>query len=205
MKSVPDFDRKEKKMRVLDRIVLPTVAFAILVLFCGCSTVTMSRPLSEDPKPLDQRKFEGTWIVNGGALALRFAENGIAKFASVDWKDDEFHLVRGEMIVTHGLNRHFLSLRIEEDGQWMNSYLLLQYRFTEDGDLLVWEPVFEAFEEAINRGSLQGAISKQKYSKNIDITSDRKVILNFIDAREEKGLFKYQEPNVFKRVRSGID
>ncbi len=192
-------------MGVLDRILGPMVVFAILLLFCGCSTVTMSQPLSEDPKPLDQERFEGTWIVNGGALTVRFAENGIAKFASVDWKDGEFQLVRGEMIVTHGLNRRFLSLRIEEDGQWMDSYLLLQYRFTDDGDLLVWEPSYEAFEEAINRGALQGAIRKQKYSENIAITSDPQVLLGFIDAREETGLFEYEEPNLFKRVGSNAD
>jgi hypothetical protein len=192
-------------MRILGRIVPPTVVFAVLVLLCGCSTVTMSRPLSEDPKPLDQKKFEGTWIANGGALTVRFAKNGIAKFASVDWKDDEFHLVRGEMIVTHGLNRRFLSLRIEEDGKWMDNYLLLQYRFTDDGDLLVWEPSYGAFEEAVNRGALQGTIREQKYSKTIAITSDPQVVLGFIDAREEKGLFEYQEPHLFKRVGSNVE
>jgi hypothetical protein len=192
-------------MRVLTGILPPTVVFAILVLFCGCSTVTMSRPLSEDPKPLDQKKFEGTWVANGGALTVRFSENGIAKFASVDWKDDEFYLVRGEMIVTHGLNRRFLSLRIEEDGKWMDSYLLLQYRFTDDGDLLVWEPNFKAFEEAINKGALQGAIRKEKYSETIAITSEPQVLLNFIDAREEKVLFEYQDPHLFKRVGSSAE
>lgn len=136
---------------------------------------------------------------------MRFSESGTAKFASVDWKDDDFHLVRGEMIVTHGVNRRFLSLRIEEDGKWMDSYLLLQYRFTDDGDLLVWEPDFKAFEDAINKGALQGAIRKEKYSETIAITSDPQVLLNFIDAREEKALFEYQEPNLFKRVGSKVE
>jgi hypothetical protein len=176
-----------------------TGAIALALFVIGCSSVTIEQPLSEHPTPLDKDKFEGTWLIEKLILDIRFASNGVARIATTDWKDDRFRLVQGEMIVTEGRKDNFISVRFEEDGAWTNQYFLLQYTFTDNGDLVLWLPNMDEFEDAIRTNTLQGVIEKQ-YSTSISVTNPPAGLLDFMNDPQRQNLFELREPIVLRRI-----
>lgn len=193
-------------MRPIARRSLAPAAQATLIfvfafsLLTGCTSVTTDQPLSADPKPLDKEKFEGLWRLDNAAVAIRFAENGIGRVAAMKWKDDRFQLIQAEIIIAHGNNFNFLSFRAQHEGAWPDHYTFLQYKFTDDGDLILWPPNPDAFSVALETNALQGAITKEKHSTDIRVTSPTDVLLAFMDNPERLDLFNYREPVVLKKL-----
>lgn len=177
------------------------VACAMLLL-CSCDTVTTSRPLTTTPKAIDKEKFEGTWIVNGGAIHVNFTDDGIAHTAWLEWKKDQFEMTRGELFMLEDEDDHFFSARFQENGKWEDKYFLAQYMFTDEGDLVIWMPKADIFAEAIKKNLLQGTVKKDKYSSNISITSDSKALLKFIKTSGNLKAFEYKEPIILKKAPS---
>lgn len=176
------------------------LAIVVAVLLGGCSSVTLKHPLSIDPKPVDKDKLEGTWLVGTSTVTVRFAKNGIAKLAATIWKDDEFRLRRGEMIVTEGTRHNFLSVRIEDEhGKMPDAYGFLQYAFVNDGDLVVWAPNVKVFEEAVEKKILQGGIERGQ-STRITVASKPADVLAFIDDPDRTDVFVYGEPTVLRKI-----
>jgi len=176
-----------------------TRAIALLLLFTGCSSVTIPQPLSSPPQPVDQEQFEGTWLFEHNTFAVRFASNGVARIACTEWRDDDFGLLRGEMVVTEGRENNYISVRFEEDGQWTNDYLVFQYKFAGDA-LVLWWPNVDEFEAAIRAKRLQGDVSKNKYAASISITNSPSELLAFLNDPARKTLFEYKDPIVLRRV-----
>lgn len=187
-------------MSIRSNAVSAACVISIAALLAGCSTVTTQNPLSAEHKPIDKDKFEGVWLLDKEAVSLRFTSNGTARIAGVEWKDDQFRLVQGEMIVTKGKKFNFLSVRFQEDGKWMDHYCFLQYDFTDQGDLLLWLPNDDVFEEAIKTNRLHGVVKKEMYSTDITITNALGILLEFIDNPENPSLFNYREPIVLRRI-----
>lgn len=186
-------------MKILMKISA-IIAISVFLLVSGCSSVTTDRPLSADSKPLDKEKFEGTWLFGDDALTVRFASNGVGRLAGVEWKDDQFQLAQGEMIVTEGKKNNFLSVRFQEDGVWTNEYCFFQYSFTDQGDLLLWLPNPDVFEHAIKTNALSGVVRKEQFSTSVTVTNATGVLLDFINQPERLDLFKYKEPVVLRRI-----
>lgn len=179
------------------RAMLLTICAALL--FAGCSTVATKHPLSKQPKPIDREKFEGVWLMDDETVHVRFASNGVARIAALEWKDDQFEIARGEMVVTEGKEHNLLCVRFQEDAKWMDRYYFLQYEFTDQGDLVLWLPDGDAFEQAIKRKRLRGTISKQ-HGTDITITSPPENLLEFINDPGDVKLFKHREPIVLQKV-----
>lgn len=180
---------------VLGRMVIGTVLVSL-----GCSSVTTIQPLPWKIETADQERFEGTWIFADGSLQIRFAATGVARFAGLDWEDDRFQLERGEMTICHGEELDFLSVRTEEDGTWMDRYYLVQYRFTDEGDLVLWLPNAEAFADAIAQGRLEGTVEGEDCCKDVTITGPPDALLALIDDADDSELFDYREPMILRRV-----
>jgi hypothetical protein len=181
-------------------MLMQTLALTASLLFTGCSSVTTSFPISADPQPIDHDKFEGSWMVDKGAVSLQFSSNGVARLAGVEWKDDRFRMVQGEMIVAKGKKDSFISLRFEDDGVWTNSYYLLQYHFTDQGELLLWSPNAKAFEAAVATNRLLGVVSKSQYSIHVDVTNSPAALIEFIETSGVPDLFDYREPTVLRKI-----
>jgi len=177
-----------------------TGAIALALFVIGCSSVTIEQPLSTHPTPVDKDQFEGTWLVEKSAIEVKFASNGVARIAGTEWKDDHFRLVQGEMIVTEGKENKYISIRFGEDGDWTNRYFFLRYTFTDRGDLVVWMPNTDAFEKAVETNALQGVVTKQRDSKNINVTNTPATLLDFMDDPERRDLFEYRKPIVLRRI-----
>ncbi|MDD5707600.1 MAG: hypothetical protein PHR35_16890 [Kiritimatiellae bacterium] len=177
-----------------------TGAIALALFVIGCSSVTIEQPLSAHPTPVDKDKFEGTWLVEKSAVDVKFASNGVARIAGTEWEEDHFRLVQGEMIVTEGKENKYISIRFEEDGVWTNWYYFIQYKFTDSGDLVLWLPNADAFETAIKTNALQGLVTKEQYSKSINVTNAPAALLDFMDDPEGRDLFGYREPIVLRRI-----
>jgi len=176
------------------------LALCAALLLCSCSSVSTKYPLTADPKAIDQEKFEGSWQSDKSVLRIQFAKSGIAQIAGLVWKDDNFEIARGEMIVTQGNEYNFLSVRFREDEEWMEGYLLVQYRFTDQGDLVLWRPNNDAFEEAILKTLLTGDIQKSTHSSQIRITSEPGTLLKFINDPDNLTLFEYREPMILRKI-----
>lgn len=184
-------------MRVISTLLLLVMA---MLLATSCSSVSTSFPLSDDPKPIDQKEFEGAWLVDEEVFHVRFDSNGVAQTAVVEWKSNEFHIVRGEMTVAEGEENNFLSIRFQEDGKWTNNYFFLSYTFTEDHDLILWAPDVEAFEELLEKKELQGIVEKDQYSTSITITNEPALFLKCINDPDNLKLFQYRDPLILKKL-----
>ena len=185
----------------MKQFLLVLLSIFIIVLTLSCSSVTIRYPISNSPEPIDQKKFEGIWLVDDDEVVhVKFDSNGIARIAGLEWENNQFTMMHGEMIVSAGDEYNFLSVRFQEDGKWMNNYYFLVYKFTEKGDLILWLPNVDAFEEAIMKKELQGIVMKEQYSTSITITSTSEELLNFISDTSNQKLFEYREPIVLYKI-----
>ena len=176
----------------------------VAIFVAGCDTVTMWQPLSAAPQPIDREQFEGAWRVGGsGIFHIRFGEDGVGRIAAVDWENGEFSIRHGQMIVTEGQAHNFLSVRFQEDDEWQ-AYHLAQYRFTEQGDLILWLPNIKTFEKAVEDNALRGMVEMRRHSTHVVLTGDPAVTLLFIDDPENLTLFDYRNPIVVKKL-AGVE
>lgn len=173
---------------------------AAMLVAPGCSSVKTTQPLSSNPEPIDQDKFEGVWLLDDSVVHVQFSSNGVAKIAGLEWEDDRFQINRAEAIVTKGNKHNFISLRCQEDdGKW-DGYYFLPYKFTHQGDLVLWPPVPGAFEGMIEKKKLQGIVKKDEYTTAITITNAPARLLEVIDDPDNLNLFNYREPTILKKV-----
>jgi hypothetical protein len=172
----------------------------VALLSLGCSSVTTVHPLPWRIEPADQGRFEGTWLVGDDSFQIRFADNGVARFAGLDWEDDRFRLEQGEMTICRGEHLGFLSVRTQEDGEWMNHYYLVQFKFTDPGELLLWLPNADAFAEAVAQNRLEATVDGDGTGTDITITSPPEALLELIDDPDDLELFDYRDPIVLRRV-----
>ena len=172
-----------------------------ILLTLSCSSVTTRHPLSNNPEPIDQKKFEGVWLVDDDEVVhVKFTGSGIARIAGLEWEEDQFIITHGEMIVSEGDEHNFLSVRFQENGKWMDDYFFLPYKFTEQGDIVLWLPNEDAFEKAINKKQLHGIINEEQYSTNITITNTSEKLFNFINDPDNLKLFEYREPIILYKI-----
>jgi hypothetical protein len=172
----------------------------VVLLSLGCSSVTTVQPLPWKTEPGDQDRFEGTWLVGDDSFQIRFTESGVARFAGLDWEDDQFRLEQGEMIICRGEHLGFLSVRTREDGEWTDHYYLVQFKFTDPGELLLWLPEADAFADAIAHNRVKGTVDGDGTGTDITITSPPEALLDLIDDPEDLELFDYKSPLILRRV-----
>jgi hypothetical protein len=189
-------------MSILKKICLSLFFIPLLLLLSGCSFVTTSQPLSSAPEPIDQDKFEGAWLSEEEVVFIRFAASGVAHLAGLDWKDDQFQMVQGELIIIRGEKGNYLSVRLQEEGEWQNRYYLIQYEFTDEGDLLLWFPNEDVFAKAVEDGLLQGEVKTERHRDDIFITDTPEKILRFIENPGPLRLFNTGEPLILKKVKA---
>lgn len=177
-------------------LLLPCAA----LLLCSCKTVMTKYPLTNEPRAIDGEKFDGVWRNGDTEVYIKFASNGIAQVSIRDQKNSDVQIGPGEMIVTEGVEHNFICIRFQEDGKWMDGYYFLQYRFIHPGDLVLWFPNNDVFEEAIQKKQLSGVIEKGQFSNEITITSNPEKLLEFINDPNNLKLFKYKEPVILWKV-----
>jgi hypothetical protein len=176
-------------------------AFLFLVsTLVGCASVTIQQPLPAKIDAAEQALFEGEWVSEGQIIYVRFGDKGIGRFAGVDWKEGRFQLDEGEILVTKGAEKSFLSVRVKEDGVWDDRYYFARYRFAEPGDLVLWLPDTKAFGEAVEKGKLEGVVEKGKHTQSVAISSKPEKVLAFLNDPANGALFDEKEPMVLKRL-----
>jgi len=170
------------------------------VICTSCSSVTMKSPLNVSPKPVDQHKFEGIWSVGKGVIHINFAHGGIAKVAWLDWEKDEFKMGKGEMFVSETDELNFVCARLKDDDEWTDGYFFAQYKFTKEGDLVLWLANVKLFAEAIKKNDLKGEIKQSGFSKQVSITSKPKELLKFIKNSDDAMIFYYKDPMICRKI-----
>ncbi len=76
-----------------------------MLLASGCSSVKTKHPLSSNPKAIDQEEFEGAWLADDQIFHVKFASNGVAKVAGVEWASSSGLNGNGQMCCQ--LNRKY--------------------------------------------------------------------------------------------------
>ena len=181
--------------------LLPLLLLLAMLGGSGCSSVTTTHPLSSDHKSIDREKFEGVWQMDESVVHVKFSPNGIAQIAGLKWDKDEFRMGKAKAIVTEGKKHNFLSVQFQEDtGEWASGYYFLAYKFTDQGDLILWLPVPEVFEASVETKQLQGTIEEGEYSKNVTITNEPGALLEIINDPDNLQAFDYTEPMVLKKI-----
>jgi hypothetical protein len=174
--------------------------FWLLILCVGCSSVTVKQPLPRKASPSELAAFEGEWVSEGQIVFMRFDDGGMGHFAGVDWKEGKFRLDEGEFTVSKGAEKGFLSARVMENGKWSEGYYVAQYRFTDEGDLILWLPDVGAFADVVDKGKLDGVVEKGTQSRSVVITSPPEKVLAFLNDPVNGTLFDYREPMIIKRL-----
>ena len=131
----------------------------------------------------------------------------------MEWDSAEFHIWKGEAIVSEGLDHNYLSIRFQEEEKWPEEYALFAYDFANDTTLLLWMANDEAFEKLVAKSKLQGSIHKSEESvpilpgidhewnnTNVKITSCPDQILEVLNDPESPDLFHYRGPLVLRKV-----
>ena len=102
-----------------------------------------------------------------------------------------------------GESRKFISIGSEEEEKKGEGWLLAQYEFASEKDLVIWVPDAYAFEQAVKDGKLKGNVETSTASLHVALTSQSEEILRLIDAKTDLRLFLYESPLVFKKVDRG--
>ena len=189
-------------MKKFSTLIITLLTGLIILLSAGCSAVTTMYPLSENPEPIDKDKLEGSWLLNNEVFQVKFASNGVAQIAAVQWKSNQFQIVHAEMTVTKGDKHNFFSLRSQEDGKWMDKYYLLQYMVTQNNDLVVWNANVDEFENIVKSQILPGTIQKNKSSTIVSITNAPTKLLKLINGPENIKLFDYKSPIILRKINN---
>jgi hypothetical protein len=172
----------------------------LLAVLGGCSSVTVRQPLPRMADADELAAFEGEWVSEGQVLYVRFGADGIGRFAGVDWKDDRFRLDEGEIIISKGTERSYLSVRVMENGKWSEGYYIAQYRFTGQGDLILWLPDIGAFADAVGKGRLDGVVEKGSHTGSVLVTSAPEKVMAFLNNPANGAIFDYREPMIIKKL-----
>ena len=164
---------------------------AILALAAaGCSSVETEHPVTDRPEALDKDRLEGAWLYDDEILHLKFGEDNVGRLGSLEWKDGEFRVNRGEFVVARAGEGRYASLR--SDAEETGFYWLLTYDFTSDGDLVVRSEPTDEFERAIAEGRLRGRVKKDGPDlpiKEIQLASPSDTLHNFLSSASPDQLF----------------
>jgi hypothetical protein len=173
---------------------------ALSIVGSGCDVVVTRVPLPRAQDSAFESRLAGSWATADGDIHIRFVEPGFAKFAGVDWEDDAFVLVPGELTLAEIDGRHFLSARFQEDGAWRDRYYLAEVGIVKAGDdvMLIWTPIEERFRALIENGPLQG-----ETEDGVVITSKPEDLLAMLADERAAGAFDLREPMVLRKVHDG--
>lgn len=180
------------------KTVVLFLAVITATFLSNCSSVSTPYPLADKPTAIDKQKFEGSWLIDNdgdGILQVKFSDDGIAHMAGLEWKENHFEIVRGEMVVVEGKEHNFISIRFEEKGEWKDEYFFVPYEFSELGDLIFWPPNAKEFEKAIKKKLLLG-----EGESNVSITSPAEELLKVLNNPGDLKLFNYKSPTVLRKI-----
>lgn len=183
------------------RHILSVAACSLLA--CGCGTVSVMRPLEEKVDAREKARFEGAWSGYGAIIFVHVPEKGLPQVATLQWSGDRFRVRQGRMSITIGQSHRFVCVSPEEGKEKGAGWLLLQYRFASDGDLVIWLPNAEAIERAVRDANIEGEIRASKHSTDVVITSPPEKLLEFLDGKANFALFHYETPVVLRKVDIG--
>ncbi len=159
----------------------------LAVAAAGCSSVQTEHPVTGRPQALDKDRLEGAWLIDDEILHLKFGGDNVGRMASLEWKDGEFRVRRGEFVVANAGEGRYASLRFDDDEA--GSYGLLNYDFASNGDLLVRVEPTDEFERAIAAGRLRGQVKKDGDEMEIMLASPSDILLSFLSSASPSQLF----------------
>lgn len=188
--------------QTLQKGILPLAFLAVAC--CGCSSVSITQPLSER-STVDQQKFAGTWVFDDQTIQVTFSDDGVGHLAGLQWDSGDYRITRAEIIVTQGKDCNYLSICSKDNGKKGDGYSFAQYTFTEPGDLVLWAPNVSAFAEAVDAGKLEGSVKREEYTVNVKITSPPTKVLAFLDDPANTWLFEYKRPLVLRKLDKSDD
>lgn len=180
------------------------VGFLFMSVFAlwavGCSMVSVREPLPMTDRPDARAMLEGTWQLEDGMGELRFQADGIGQFAALEWEDNDFKIVRGEIHLSNAADLGLMSVRTQEDGEWEDRYLVVAYKVVQNGDLVVWTCQAETFADAVESGALAGEVSRGRYGTDVELSSEPTAVLDFISGSNAVQLFNWRDPMVIRRL-----
>ncbi len=173
---------------------------AFLLVLAACSPVLVREPLPANAGADELARFDGAWLSGRDVTHVRFEQGQPLAIGGVEWRDGRFQVDPGEVVVTDGEEHGFLSVRVREGDGWMEGWYLVEYRFTDDGDLLVWLPQAAAFADAVEAGDLAGVVERSDTSTTVTLTGPPEATLAFLQGAAGATLFDYRDPMVMRRL-----
>ncbi|MGA9117312.1 MAG: hypothetical protein WB626_11095 [Bacteroidota bacterium] len=167
----------------------------------GCSSVTTLLPLRGGADEARMARYEGTWLMEDRVIHVRRPDSGAVRLAALEWGRGGFRMEQGEMYVTQAGDPDYLSVRLCEKGEWMESYYLLLARFTDGGDLILWAPLQDSFLDALRRGELPGRTAGTGLpGESVLLTGPPDSLLGFLRRRGAEETFDLLSPMILRRL-----
>lgn len=183
----------------MNRFLLSLFAVSSAML-TSCSPVRTVTPVAKDTELSLQQEFEGTWRMGDGIFHVAFDEDGVGRFAWIEWKENEFVTTEGTFNALRSEDDDelgFISIQMEDEAE-NGFYLLGAFKFVKPDSILLWEAEpFSSYESLLEEDSIVGTIEKDSPGKRI-IFSDGSKLVSKID--DFGAFFDLEEPVLMTRV-----
>jgi hypothetical protein len=204
-----DFRERKKAMKQF----LLLIAIVFLLAATGCSCVTVTEPIGEEPVQIQPKEWEGLWKL----YMSSFDDDEEEVFLVIEVSDSEKGVLKVQGI---GRESESVQVYLRESNGWMfdsynadnaNDVGMCWGRFERKGDrIFIWIPDYDRFSALVKDGLLPGHFYGVKSDGKFD---DKYLILSGLKpehmkliASESKGvLFHWDEPLFMLRMSDHID
>jgi hypothetical protein len=170
-------------------------AALVIVVVCGCTTVSSVAPVGERPKVISQEDWDGTWINKAQPIKIRVADQqkGLLQAAWVEEKGGRLQLESYQVELREAGEWTFGNVKAEE-GPAPYFWALVK---NDEGQIIIWTPDPAQFRKLVQTGALSGKVEKGGDVVLEKLTPEHlKVMMS-----EERGVcFEWQKPLVFFRL-----
>jgi hypothetical protein len=182
--------------------------------FLGCSSVTSNRPIGIENCILNEKDWNGVWAMPGNEDFFKIKvvdkENGIVKVVSIKEKDNHFELSEIILQIKKGKKWIYANI-LEEDGRKTNEKYFWSKIIIENGRIIYWFPLVQAFLEASETKKIKAIVHKPApVSTNKEALDDSKAVSVILDDEPEaiidliengnENYFEWEHPVMFVKI-----
>jgi len=150
-----------------------------VVLFCGCSSVTVKQPLGEKLSTAELKELEGAWLhPDGGVMEVHALADGQLAFATAEWDDKEqqFKMETGQFVLTRAGSLTFVAIPNDAGDR----YTLALCKLQDKDAVSFYSPAVDVFEKAVADHELDGSVKQREHDKIVNLDAPPDKVLDFI-------------------------
>lgn len=178
------------------------ITLSLLMIFLsGCTTVVTQHPIGTEPYFAAKSDWQGTWLSDNEIVKIKVLDESAGSI-QIAWIEDNEAELKFEQVTCQLMKSknavyiHTLNLPNEDFG----GYYVWGKIQLENNQIIIWEPMFEAFKSAYQEKKLKASVEKNDKQEisNIQLTDTPENILSVIE--NDKTFFDWENPTVLVRL-----